>query len=193
MGRKVLFLERDVPWYAQNRDLPAPDFCEFALYSSLMDLQRRFAQRIADARAVIVGSYVPDGIAVIDLVLKRAAGVTGFYDIDTRSRSRRWTPAMRPILPRAKSPGWICIFRLLADRRWNGSPGASVPGAPARCIVQSTPSTGGRSALQCAGTWVILAPTAPTASRRSNDCCWSRPDACLTSGSSLPARNILRR
>jgi spore maturation protein CgeB len=83
MGRKVLFLEHNAPWYAQNRDLPDPDFCELAFYSSLTDLEGRFAQRIADAGAVIAGSYVPDGVEVIDLVLGCAAGVTGFYDIDT--------------------------------------------------------------------------------------------------------------
>ena len=32
---------------------------------------------------VLVGSYVPDGCAVIDLVLREAAGLTAFYDIDT--------------------------------------------------------------------------------------------------------------
>ena len=26
-GHRVLFLERDVPWYAANRDQPAPDGC----------------------------------------------------------------------------------------------------------------------------------------------------------------------
>jgi spore maturation protein CgeB len=30
-----------------------------------------------------VGSYVPDGIAVLDVVLNRAGGLTAFYDIDT--------------------------------------------------------------------------------------------------------------
>jgi spore maturation protein CgeB len=83
IGKRVLFLERDVPWYAENRDLPSPGFCELALYSSPADLQERFANRIAGARAVIVGSYVPDGIEVIDFVLRCARGVTGFYDIDT--------------------------------------------------------------------------------------------------------------
>ena len=34
-GHRVLFLERDVPWYASNRDLPDPDFCELALYRDL--------------------------------------------------------------------------------------------------------------------------------------------------------------
>jgi spore maturation protein CgeB len=83
IGQNVLFLERDVPWYAANRDLPHPSFCELALYASVAELAQKFGSRIANARAVIVGSYVPDGIAVLDLVLERANGLTGFYDIDT--------------------------------------------------------------------------------------------------------------
>ena len=83
LGSRVMFLERDVPWYAENRDLPASDFCELAFYESLEDLEQRYASRIAAARAVIVGSYVADGIAAIDLVLRLAGGVCGFYDIDT--------------------------------------------------------------------------------------------------------------
>jgi spore maturation protein CgeB len=83
IGQKVLFLERDVPWYAANRDLPDPDFCELGLYVSVDELARKFGPRIAGARVVIVGSYVPDGIAVLDLVLEQATGVTAFYDVDT--------------------------------------------------------------------------------------------------------------
>ena len=83
LGHHVLFLERDVPWYAEHRDLPQPDFCEFALYSGPDQLRTSFGARIARADAVLVGSYVPDGIAVLDLVLSIARGVTAFYDIDT--------------------------------------------------------------------------------------------------------------
>jgi spore maturation protein CgeB len=83
IGQKVLFLERDVPWYAANRDLPDPDFCELGFYDSVEELVRTFGPRIAGARAVIVGSYVPDGIAVLDLVLEQARGLKAFYDIDT--------------------------------------------------------------------------------------------------------------
>jgi spore maturation protein CgeB len=83
IGQKVLFLERDVPWYAANRDLPNPEFCELHFYASVEELARTFGPRIAEARAVIVGSYVPDGITVLDVVLERAMGVKAFYDIDT--------------------------------------------------------------------------------------------------------------
>ena len=57
-GHEVLFLERDVPWYADNRDLPDPDFCRLALYSDLDDLAH-WAREIARADAVMVGSYRP--------------------------------------------------------------------------------------------------------------------------------------
>lgn len=81
-GHDVLFLERDVPWYAAHRDLAQPDFCSLALYPDL-DALARHRTAIAEADAVIVGSYVPDGIAVGDRVLAWAGGTRAFYDIDT--------------------------------------------------------------------------------------------------------------
>ncbi|CAO4193899.1 CgeB family protein [Methylorubrum extorquens] len=81
-GHAVTFLERDVPWYAAHRDLPDPDFCELVLYSDLAELQAHRAE-IQEADAVIVGSYVPDGIAVGSRALAWARGVRAFYDIDT--------------------------------------------------------------------------------------------------------------
>jgi spore maturation protein CgeB len=81
-GHQVLFLERDVPWYASHRDLADPDYCRLAFYSDLIDLER-YRGAVAGADAVIVGSYVPEGVAVARWVQDIARGVTGFYDIDT--------------------------------------------------------------------------------------------------------------
>jgi spore maturation protein CgeB len=81
-GHEVLFLERDVPWYAPHRDLVDPDYCRLAFYASLEDLARHRAE-IAGADAVIVGSYVPEGVAVGRWVQGTARGVSAFYDIDT--------------------------------------------------------------------------------------------------------------
>jgi spore maturation protein CgeB len=83
LGHDVLFLERDMPWYAGNRDMPAPPFCRTELYHSVGDLKTRFAGDVASADVVIVGSYVPEGIAVGEWVTATATGVTAFYDIDT--------------------------------------------------------------------------------------------------------------
>jgi spore maturation protein CgeB len=81
-GHEVLFLERDKPWYASHRDLADPDFCTLAWYDGVEDLAR-WRKPIADADAVIVGSYVPEGVAIADFVQREANGVTAFYDIDT--------------------------------------------------------------------------------------------------------------
>ncbi|MCU1346646.1 MAG: hypothetical protein JWL70_2912 [Acidimicrobiia bacterium] len=82
-GHDVLFLERDVPWYAAQRDLPRPPWGRTELYHSVADLERRFATAVAEADLVIVGSYVPDGRAVGRWVLSTARGTRAFYDIDT--------------------------------------------------------------------------------------------------------------
>jgi len=81
-GHDVLFLERDMPWYAAHRDEPAPDYCRLELYDSLVALADWRAE-IEQADAVMVGSYVPDGVEVGKLVQQWAKGVTTFYDIDT--------------------------------------------------------------------------------------------------------------
>jgi len=81
-GHEVLFLERDVPWYANSRDLPDPDFCELRYYNSLDDLPR-LQDQVKQADAVLVGSYVPEGIAVGAWVQEVAGRRACFYDIDT--------------------------------------------------------------------------------------------------------------
>ncbi|HEX3349290.1 MAG TPA: glycosyltransferase, partial [Acetobacteraceae bacterium] len=69
-------------WYADTRDLADPRWCELQFYESLADLDR-FRPRMAAADAVIVGSYVPEGVAVARLARATAGGVLAFYDIDT--------------------------------------------------------------------------------------------------------------
>jgi len=81
-GHDILFLERDVPWYADHRDLPAPGWCRLELYPDLNALEQ-WRGEIETADAVIVGSYVPDGVLVGEFVQRTARGVTAFYDIDT--------------------------------------------------------------------------------------------------------------
>src|SRR4051812_32613950 len=58
-GHSVSFLERDVPWYRENRDLPTPDYCRIDLYTPLPDLARRHAERIRDADLVILVRMFP--------------------------------------------------------------------------------------------------------------------------------------
>ena len=82
-GHDVLFLERDVPWYAANRDLHALHPARIELYSGVRELVGRFGGEVRDADFVMVGSYVPEGMAVGEWVITTARGISGFYDIDT--------------------------------------------------------------------------------------------------------------
>ncbi|MCK1653483.1 glycosyltransferase [Bradyrhizobium sp. 149] len=82
-GHHVTFLERDVPWYRDHRDLAKPSAWTVELYQSLKDIPLRFGKMIRDADLVIIGSYVPDGIAISEWVTTHARGLTAFYDIDT--------------------------------------------------------------------------------------------------------------
>lgn len=83
LGHEITFFERDVPWYASNRDLAEPAFCRTVLYSSPKELFREYGKEISGADCVIVGSYVPDGIEIGRWVTHKAKGITAFYDIDT--------------------------------------------------------------------------------------------------------------
>lgn len=83
-GHRVLFLERDVPWYGgEHRDLPDPGYCELALYGDLDGMLARWGGRLRAADAVIVGSYVPEGVALIDRLAGMRLAQLCFYDIDT--------------------------------------------------------------------------------------------------------------
>jgi spore maturation protein CgeB len=82
-GHDVLFLERNVPWYATARDLPHPPFGRTCLYLSLEELADQFGDAIRHADLVILGSYVPDGVAVGNWVINQSGGMVAFYDIDT--------------------------------------------------------------------------------------------------------------
>src|SRR5439155_11170220 len=56
-GHQILFLERNLKWYAANRDLPKPPYCRLALYDNLKQLKERFRKAVRNADLVIVGSY----------------------------------------------------------------------------------------------------------------------------------------
>jgi spore maturation protein CgeB len=79
----ILFLERDVEWYADQRDLAEPPFCQLGLYTTLTDLKDRFHAEVRVADLVILGSYVPEGVAVAEWITRHAQGPVAFYDIDT--------------------------------------------------------------------------------------------------------------
>ena len=81
-GHQVVFFEKDVEWYASNRDLPEPGFCEVKLYTRWAEALPLVRRELRSADVAMVGSYFPDGIEAIAEMLD-ADTVRTFYDIDT--------------------------------------------------------------------------------------------------------------
>lgn len=82
-GHRIVFFERDQEWYASNRDLPGPPYCDVRIYEAWSQTRTQVRAELHDADVAIVGSFVPDGIAALDAVLDSRAAVKAFYDIDT--------------------------------------------------------------------------------------------------------------
>jgi len=84
MGHRVTFFERDVPYYAQARDLHAlPEGGELVLYPDWDTVLPTARRALAGADAAIVTSYCADGVAACRLVQEAPLAVRAFYDLDT--------------------------------------------------------------------------------------------------------------
>jgi spore maturation protein CgeB len=116
LGHRVLFLERDQPWYAENRDLVAPAFCELDLYDDPEEVLRRHDARLRRADAVLVCSYVPEATWLIDRLAEIAAGRLHFYDIDTPVTLDHLGRGDAPYLARRQIPGFETIFSFAGGR-----------------------------------------------------------------------------
>ncbi len=82
-GHRILFLERNRPWYEGNRDEPNPVGATTVLYESFEELVAHHERAVREAGLVVVGSFVPDGVRVGEWAAAVARGRTAFYDIDT--------------------------------------------------------------------------------------------------------------
>lgn len=81
-GHTVVFFERDVPYYAQHRDMWELPGCELILYESWNDALPAARRHSKDADVAIVTSYQPDAIAASQLILDSPARLRVFYDLD---------------------------------------------------------------------------------------------------------------
>jgi len=82
LGWQVVFYERDVPYYAEHRDLRAMPGARLRLYADWTEVAAEAAAEAHDADAAMVTSYCPDGPAACRLVWDHAR-LAAFYDMDT--------------------------------------------------------------------------------------------------------------
>jgi len=83
-GHYPVFFERDVPYYAGQRDLWDLDGGKLHLYQDWNDDTQALVRReLSDADVSIVTSYCPDAIAGTAFLMDSAARLRVFYDLDT--------------------------------------------------------------------------------------------------------------
>lgn len=83
LGADVTFVEKDVPWYAENRDLSTAGFARIRLYGDTGELEDLLEQELKWADVVMMGSYFPDGIVVADRLRRQRELPRLYYDIDS--------------------------------------------------------------------------------------------------------------
>jgi spore maturation protein CgeB len=82
-GHRVVFFERDVPYYAAHRDSTEVPGGELHLYAEWSQVEPLARAELADAEVGMVTSYCPDGVAAAEAVLASPAWRRTFYDLDT--------------------------------------------------------------------------------------------------------------
>lgn len=95
----VIFFEKDVPYYASNRDLIAIDGMQLILYKDWKDIRDIVCYHLTTSDIAIVTSYCPDAIAASELMLESKSLVKVFYDLDS--------PVTLNNISNGKHPGYI--------------------------------------------------------------------------------------
>lgn len=98
-GWHCTFFERNVPYYAQSRDLYEIEGGDLVLYDSWPDVEARAKRDLRAADVAIVTSYCPDAILAGELIASTQPRQSVFYDLDT--------PVTLAELNRGKRPSYV--------------------------------------------------------------------------------------
>lgn len=82
-GHRVVFFERDLPFYSATRDLTEPTWGDLQLFTHWEEVLPRVRAHLADADVAIVTSYCPDALAAAQVLADAAVPLRVFYDLDT--------------------------------------------------------------------------------------------------------------
>jgi spore maturation protein CgeB len=94
-GHKIVFFERNEEWYAGNRDLPEPEFCQVHLFKEWDKALPTIRRELRDCDVAMVGSYFKDGIQATEELSRADVPVKSFYDKFRASTCISVLPAAR--------------------------------------------------------------------------------------------------
>lgn len=80
---RLSFFEKDVPYYAKNRDFTACDYCDLVLYQDWNQVRSQALARARDSDIVVIASYCPQGACIAQELLTLHHSLCVFYDLDT--------------------------------------------------------------------------------------------------------------
>jgi spore maturation protein CgeB len=82
-GCRLVFYEKDAPYYARHRDIPACEYCDLQIYGDWNEIRGQALRDAADSDVVLTASYTPNGAVISDAVLDLPGPLHVFYDLDT--------------------------------------------------------------------------------------------------------------
>jgi spore maturation protein CgeB len=82
LGHEATFFERDTPYYAKHRDMPAGDGYSVVVYPSWEEIERRARRAVSESDVAIVTSYCADAKPASELV-RASKSRRVYYDLDT--------------------------------------------------------------------------------------------------------------
>jgi spore maturation protein CgeB len=103
-GARLVFYEKDLPYYARHRDFESCSYCELRIYGDWHEVRREALRQAAESDIVVTASYTPDGVHINDEVLGLPHPLHIFYDLDTPITLNRLNSAPLDYLRREQIP-----------------------------------------------------------------------------------------
>lgn len=130
-GVNVVFFEKNVEYYALNRDRTAIPRGSLVLYDDLADVLPRLRRELVEADATILTSFCPDAQAGASAILDHCRGIKVFYDLDT--------PVTLGALERGENVAYLpriglSVFDLVLSYTGGRAMEALKKGLGARCV-----------------------------------------------------------
>jgi len=92
LGHELTFYEKDVPYYAKQRDFSRCDYADLVLYDDYSHLSPYALIAAGLSDIVVLGSYCPEGARIADDLFRHSDSgpLLVYYDLDTPVTLAKW-------------------------------------------------------------------------------------------------------